>query len=80
MSIKTDLVELGVPVPLAIEYQRQIDAGTGNVNRLLALGLPVLPAKMIVGGFSTSVNANNLTAAGVPPVIAKYLATKINAA
>lgn len=79
MSIRTDLTNLGVASALAAEIQQQLDTGTGNVRRLMELGFVAAP--QLVGGITAgTIKPNKLAEVGVPAVVAKYLASKINAA
>lgn len=78
-DLAESLQRVGFPQALALELQKQINAGAGNISKLMALGVPPVQAKIITAGI-TSLNADpaKMVAAGMNYVQAKEVAGAIN--
>lgn len=82
-DLAQSLQSLGVSAELGIEIQRQIAAGTGNINRLLESGLVPLDALNLASGITSGTVSADLLAEGsivpgVAGVIAKAVSTPRN--
>lgn len=78
-DLAQSLQSLGVAAELGMEIQRQIAAGTGNINMLLEVGLVPLDAKNLAAGITAGDISPLLLAEGsiVPPV-AVVIAKAVN--
>lgn len=80
ITLAPGLQALGVPTRLAVEIQRQIAAGVGNLLRLRELSMPVKAAEYLAAGISaTSVNAVKLSQYSVVPDVAVLISKSVNA-
>lgn len=81
LSTAQKLQNLGVPGRLSVEIQRQITANAGSSNRLIELGMaPPALAKLVAAGITgDALNANKAVSYGMPPAVARMLATVIAA-
>ena len=73
--------ELGVPIPLAIEFAKQITASTGNKRRLIELGVnPIQATGLIVSVVSHTMSKaqkNALAETGMTPRVITEFARQI---
>lgn len=75
ITLAPGLQALGVAGPLAVEIQRQIDAGVGNLLRLRELGMIAKAAEYLAAGITAgNVNAVHLTRYSVVPSVAVLIA------
>lgn len=82
-DLAQSLQALGVPSQLGLEIQRQIAAGTGNINMLLECALVPEDAKNLAAGITAGNISSTLLAEGsivpaVAVVIAKAVSTPFN--
>lgn len=80
ITLAAGLQALGVAGALAVEIQRQIAAGTGNLLRLRELGLTVDAAEYLAAGITAAnVDAVKLSQHSVVPPVAVLIAKSVNA-
>lgn len=80
ITLAPGLQALGVPTRLAIEIQRQIAAGTGNLRNLMELSLPTKAAEYLAGAITAgNINAVKLSQYSVVPPVAVLIAQSVNA-
>jgi len=82
-DLAQSLQTLGVAAELGMEIQRQIAAGTGNINMLLEVGLVPEDAKNLAGGITAGTISPGLLAEGsfvpaVAVIVAKAVSTPLN--
>src|SRR6478609_4795821 len=75
LDLAQSLQSLGVAAELGMEIQRQISVGTGNINRLLEVGLVPEDAKNLAGGITAGTISPSLLAEGsIVPAVAVVIA------
>jgi len=79
-DLAQSLQSLGVAAEAGQEVQRQIAAGTGNINRLLEVGFVPLDAQLLAAGItSANVSAPLLSEGSIVPDVAVVIARAVNA-
>lgn len=74
-SLAQRLQSLGVATQLAVEIQRQISVGTGNVKKLLEMGVVPLDAKNLAAGITAgTISAKILAEGSFVPAVAVLIA------
>lgn len=78
-DLAQSLQSLGVAAEAGQEVQRQIAAGTGNINRLLEVGFVPLDAQILANGITTgTVSAPALAEGSVVPDVAVLIAKAVS--
>lgn len=79
-DLAQSLQSLGVAAEAGQEVQRQIAAGTGNINRLLEVGFVPLDAQLLATGITAAnVSAPLLSEGSIVPDVAVVIARAVNA-
>lgn len=79
-DLAQSLQSLGVAAEAGQEVQRQIAAGTGNINRLLEVGFVPLDAQLLANGITSgNLSAPLLAEGSIVPDVAVLIAKSANA-
>lgn len=79
LDLAQRLQSLGLAAEAGIEVQRQIEAGTSNINALLEVGFAPLDATNLAAGITAgTVDADLLSEGSIIPAIAVEIAEAIN--